>query len=282
MQPEPVSLALSSITVDRDLQARSHIDPWVVETYADVLVEGGALPPVQAVSDGGSVWLVDGFHRLAAHEEAGLSAIAVEVTPGDYTKAVRLAVRANATNGHHRGQTDLNRALQIAMRHGLIGDPPAVEDVMAVLACSQRSAYRLLEPWRRAQERALEDRIRVLHAEGATQRAIAAATGAGRERVRRVVRGEERAKQWRAGRDAEKAVYAEVAAAADMSPMIAQVTDLQVGRLLDWRIGTAPEKAAAAVPERDREQRLEQARALADWLTAFVHCLESRPSRTRH
>ena len=87
------TIALASILRDAALQMRDVIDVEVIERYADEYraeqphLRSTALGPVRCVTDGEVVWLVDGWHRVAAAESAGMTEIACVLEDGDYNDA---------------------------------------------------------------------------------------------------------------------------------------------------------------------------------------------------
>jgi uncharacterized ParB-like nuclease family protein/transposase len=101
-QDTVVMLPLADITVDGRVQVRvAGLDADTVAAYATVFAEGGEFPPVVVFRDerDGTLYLADGFHRVAAARKAGLTEIAAEVRPGGLVGAVEYAEEANLTHG---------------------------------------------------------------------------------------------------------------------------------------------------------------------------------------
>jgi ParB-like chromosome segregation protein Spo0J len=142
---------VEAIVTDPDLQPRAKIDRPTVARYAEMLRDGVALPPVELVTDGQSIWLADGFHRVFAHEDAGLAQIEAIVRQGDKLDALRISLRANFQHGRPRTEKDLDRAYQKAVRFELV-DPGDIQGVRTLLACSSRKAEELTKPTRDARE----------------------------------------------------------------------------------------------------------------------------------
>lgn len=97
-----VRLPLADITVDGRVQVRvAGLDADTVAAYATVFGEGGEFPPVVVFRDerDGALYLADGFHRVAAARQAGLTEIAAEVRPGGLAGAIEYAEEANLTHG---------------------------------------------------------------------------------------------------------------------------------------------------------------------------------------
>lgn len=81
-------------------QVRNAMNPKKVEEYAQVLRSGVDMGPVQAVLvDGRTLVLVDGWHRVAAHERNGATRVEARVIEGTERDAQWLAASANLRNG---------------------------------------------------------------------------------------------------------------------------------------------------------------------------------------
>lgn len=100
------------IKQDKDLQPRIEMNTGKVEEYAEILKDGGTLPAVAVFWDEkiGKYLLADGFHRVAAHVEAGFESVQCEVFPGGRRDAILYSCGANATHGLPRTNADKNRA----------------------------------------------------------------------------------------------------------------------------------------------------------------------------
>jgi hypothetical protein len=81
--------------------------------------EGGLrFPPVVLFSDGGRYILADGFHRVLAAREAGLSEFPAEVCAGNERDALLYSISANAGHGLPRSNADKRKAVWL-----LLADP---------------------------------------------------------------------------------------------------------------------------------------------------------------
>jgi ParB-like chromosome segregation protein Spo0J len=116
--PQVRRLPLTAITLAPECQLRAASSAATVADYADALAAGAIFPPIVAFDDGERVWLADGFHRLEAHQSAGLAEIAVDLRDGTRRDAVLYAAGANATHGLRRTQADKARAIAV-----LLADP---------------------------------------------------------------------------------------------------------------------------------------------------------------
>jgi hypothetical protein len=178
-------LPLRRLTLDKAMQPREKIDGATVDRYAELLLEGVALPPVTVVLDGEKkFWLGDGFHRFYGHEKAGLREIEAEVRLGSKIDAILIALRANAEHGRPRSDKDLKRAYRLAVQHDLV-KPWDVDGVAKLIACTQQWARRLTEDVRNAREAELRQKMFELKEQGVSQREIAAALNVDRGIVRR-------------------------------------------------------------------------------------------------
>ncbi|HEX3658923.1 MAG TPA: ParB N-terminal domain-containing protein [Pirellulales bacterium] len=94
-------------------QTRDGLREQAVDEYADVLRNGGELPPITAYRDeGGTLLLSAGFHRVEAHKRAGRTTIRCRIFPGDRWAAVIGGIRDNR---QHRAErlTNADRAASV-------------------------------------------------------------------------------------------------------------------------------------------------------------------------
>jgi hypothetical protein len=110
-------LALSDIVVDEDLQPRVTTDHNVSHEYGLAMARGDVFPPVDVFFDGADYWLADGFHRYYAAEALGLAEIDCTVHIGTREDALWFSCAANAKNGFHRNENDLQLVAERALRH---------------------------------------------------------------------------------------------------------------------------------------------------------------------
>lgn len=112
----PKNLALSSITLDPEIQPRQHLNQDVVTEYAEAMRRGDQFPPVIVFYDGTNHWLADGFHRVKAKLSIGGCHILIKLIPGTRREAFLYAVGANATHGLQRTNADKRRAAERLLR----------------------------------------------------------------------------------------------------------------------------------------------------------------------
>ena len=75
-------ILVANIRTDGGVQSRVAIDPAYVAELAEEIKAGVKLPPVEVYRDASGVWMADGFHRLRAHEAAGVASIRAEIRKG--------------------------------------------------------------------------------------------------------------------------------------------------------------------------------------------------------
>ena len=104
----PRLVAIADLRIEPALQARStHVDPVTVNRYRGVLkaVEGdpaaSAFPPIKVAEfPNGQRYVLDGFHRIAAHQAEGLTEIKATTTRCESLKEAQWeAAAANLAHG---------------------------------------------------------------------------------------------------------------------------------------------------------------------------------------
>lgn len=105
------AMILDALSLDPEIQPRESLSKRVVQEYAALYRDGQSLPPIQVFQDGIDYWPADGFHRVAAGREAGLSALEAEVTPGTRREAMLYACAANK-HGQPRTPADKCRVVR--------------------------------------------------------------------------------------------------------------------------------------------------------------------------
>lgn len=111
-----VKLNIDVIRMDGDTQPREAIDADTVHEYAQAMLDGAVFPPPKVLHDGREYWLVDGFHRVHAHRQAGNKTIPVEVDFGSVNEAQWQSLAANQTHGLKRSNADKARAVSLALK----------------------------------------------------------------------------------------------------------------------------------------------------------------------
>lgn len=108
-------LQISRIRLDGGTQPRAAMNESAIADYAEVMTEGGALPPIQVYHDGECYWPWDGFHRIAAHKRIGALEIDCEIRQGTRRDAILASCAANAAHGLRRTAEDKRRVVQMLL-----------------------------------------------------------------------------------------------------------------------------------------------------------------------
>jgi cell division septation protein DedD len=106
-----VWLPVGEIRLDGGTQPRARLNEKVIAEYAEDMREGAEFPPVDVFYDGEVYWLADGYHRVSAAIEAGLTEVAATVHQGTLRDAVLFSVGVNAEHGVRRTNEDKRRAV---------------------------------------------------------------------------------------------------------------------------------------------------------------------------
>jgi len=166
-------LKLDQVRSDGGTQSRAGLDMDVVMDYADQMENGAHFPPIIVFYDGTTYWLADGFHRLEARRQGGMTNIAADIRQGDRRDALRYSLGANDKHGLPRNAQDYRRAYQCAVDNDLC-KPDDTAAVQKLLNCSRRWSQTLTREAREQAKSERDRKITELAAEGKTQREIAA------------------------------------------------------------------------------------------------------------
>lgn len=109
-------LAITSIRTDGGTQPRAELVESAIDEYAEALASGATFPPVIVFYDGAAHWLADGFHRVCAHQRAGLADVLADVRQGTQRDAVLFSAGANSGHGLRRSNADKRRAVETLLR----------------------------------------------------------------------------------------------------------------------------------------------------------------------
>jgi hypothetical protein len=105
-------LPVKVIRTDGGTQIRALLDEPTVTHYARLYEEGVNMPPLIVFQEGELFWLADGFHRLAAIQQAGFRDARCEVRKGTKRDAVLFALGANSEHGLPLSKSDRTRAIE--------------------------------------------------------------------------------------------------------------------------------------------------------------------------
>lgn len=170
MKDALAELVIAKIRVDGGTQMRAEIDEDTVDEYVEVLA---SLPPITVFYDGNSYWIVDGFHRLRAHEKARKKVIYAEVKSGTQRDAILYAAGANGRHGRRRTHADKRRAVGALLRdpewtewsNRKLADQCGVTEFLVRTMKSEREgaikSHPKPEPMSTAEFRAADERTRI-------------------------------------------------------------------------------------------------------------------------
>ena len=102
------------LRTDGGTQYRDGIEEETMCDYLDAMKDGAVFPPIETVFDGQHHWVVDGFHRLAAHYRRGSPSIKVSCIHGTLEEARLLALGANTQHGLRRDAKTKRRIVEEA------------------------------------------------------------------------------------------------------------------------------------------------------------------------
>jgi len=108
------------IRTDLGTQMRIAMNEEIVKEYAEAMQAGGEFPPLRAFFDEPNdlMILVDGFHRLAAHNKVRPNdQILVELILGTAEDAQWESIGANKSHGLRRTNEDKRNAVTMALLH---------------------------------------------------------------------------------------------------------------------------------------------------------------------
>jgi hypothetical protein len=94
-----IRVDLSDLIVDQAFQARDGADAALVLRYADAMKVGIEFPPITVMRVEGSLYLADGFHRVAAMWRLGITETEALYSDGDKYQLIWAAASANITHG---------------------------------------------------------------------------------------------------------------------------------------------------------------------------------------
>jgi hypothetical protein len=110
------TIAIARIRLDGGTQIREALyDSATLQEYCDAMESGATFPPIHVIEDGDNLWLVDGFHRVAAAHKLGRKTIDANVRKGTLEEAQWAACAAN--RGLMRTNTDKRAAVVSALKH---------------------------------------------------------------------------------------------------------------------------------------------------------------------
>ena len=106
---------LSDIRIDGGTQCRVEIDQSTIYQYVDRMKEGDEFPMIEAMFDGATYWLTDGFHRYHAFKLLGLKDVQIKYKAGTQQDAIIEALKANSKHGKTLTNEDKANKVKMAL-----------------------------------------------------------------------------------------------------------------------------------------------------------------------
>jgi len=95
----PQRVRIHDILRDDSLQVRQRVDPRTVHKYAEAMRADAEFPPVTLALIDGSLYLVDGWHRVAAALANNQNLVWADVSEMTFDEARWYAAKANTEHG---------------------------------------------------------------------------------------------------------------------------------------------------------------------------------------
>ncbi len=103
-------MKISEVKIDDKLYPRTHVDFITGARYYNALKSGANFPPITVAKRDGKFILIDGAHRLKAHEQCGETHIQAQVFEGLSDKQIYIeAIKANVTHGRQFGTNEITQ-----------------------------------------------------------------------------------------------------------------------------------------------------------------------------
>jgi len=105
-----MNLNITQIILDPQLNTRiAGLDLVTVTEYAESMSAGDIFPPLDVFTDGENYWLVDGFHRIEAMKQTGITETTVTLHQGTWREAKLFSFQVNVEHGKRRTNADKRR-----------------------------------------------------------------------------------------------------------------------------------------------------------------------------
>lgn len=111
-------VALTDIVRDAVYQVRTRTDPATVARYVAAMRAEQTFPPLRVGIVGGAWVLLDGWHRMAAMEEAGIMRATVEAAEMTEGEARWEAAAANMQHGLPLKRSEMRKVFRVFVRTG--------------------------------------------------------------------------------------------------------------------------------------------------------------------
>lgn len=133
--------------LDLSLQTRAGTDAETIDNYAEAMADGAQFPEVTVFTDGAHYWLADGFHRVMAAKQNGLTVIAADVRKGTEDDAVVFGGTANNKQGKRPTRADVQHFLQMVWerREAIFGGTPTGGNLAEKCGVGQTTGKRFVQ-----------------------------------------------------------------------------------------------------------------------------------------
>lgn len=172
-----MKLKISSLKLVPEFYPREGVDEERVKEFAELLKEGVKFDPIKVTKE--SV-VLDGIHRLKAHELAGLDEIEVEIVEDAGKFLLLTAASLNSKHGK-----PLTNAEKRSVVEKVLAAEPEIElkELANALAVSKSTVYGWTEEIRQGRDERLKQRALGLRGQGRTEREIADEIGVPRQTI---------------------------------------------------------------------------------------------------
>ena len=93
---------ITDLELHPDIQSRAQLDMIIIQEYANLMREGIDFPPIDVISENGTRFVWDGFHRVHAAKSASVEQLWAKIEPGTFQQAQWKASGANTSHGLRR------------------------------------------------------------------------------------------------------------------------------------------------------------------------------------
>ncbi len=156
-----------------------------IRRYQEVLEDGGELDPIAVWERDGKYWVVDGVHRIRAHERAGRETIKAEILSlQDEIEYEKEAVRRNLKHG-----AALTKEERIEAARRLYSQGVTVEELEKIFSVTQRTIRSWTQDMRQDKKVELVQKVKELRKKGFKLEEIARQVKKHKAEVARILSG---------------------------------------------------------------------------------------------
>jgi DNA modification methylase len=169
-----IEIPISEVVFRQDLYPRIKHDPMIIQKYADCIDQ---LPPIEINQHN---ILIDGYHRLTAHEKEKRETIkAIVIETKSEAELLTLAIEKNAKHGYQLSNEDKKKysVKFFAMKSH------TKEELIKLFSVSKRTMDRWLSDIEKQEREERKQKIFDMYLAGCTQEEIAENAGLSRESI---------------------------------------------------------------------------------------------------